>query len=274
MTKMLNIGCGRWYHSDWINIDLAPAARDVIACDLRERLRFDTGSFDVVYHSHVLEHFTREEGKRFMQEVARVLRPGGILRVVVPDLETIVLLYIEKLTAVLAGEMNSLGDYEWILIELLDQMTRQKTGGLMAQYLSRCCIPNESFVRERIGELDAVRTSQSIESTWQKIVRIGPRGVLARVQDRAAQIAVALVGGQRAVRRYDMGKLHDSGELHKWMYDRYSLAQLMEQVGIGDVTRRDAFTSVIAGFDRYGLDATGGKPRKPDSLYMEGVRAA
>jgi len=60
---------------------------DIIAWDLRHGIPFDEGSFDVVHHFHLLEHIDREAVAAFLGECPRVLKPGGSLRVVVPDLE-------------------------------------------------------------------------------------------------------------------------------------------------------------------------------------------
>ncbi|MEM9703666.1 MAG: class I SAM-dependent methyltransferase, partial [Planctomycetota bacterium] len=58
----------------------------VLAHDLRDPLPFEDGAYDFVYHSHVLEHFRPADVPAFLSECRRVLRPGGVLRVVVPDL--------------------------------------------------------------------------------------------------------------------------------------------------------------------------------------------
>ena len=109
----LNLGCGNHTPEDWVNIDYAFGARlakiplfrainkkigffqmdwdDRIKIhDLRRTFPFDDASVGIVYTSHTLEHFSKQEGKRFLKECHRILRPGGIIRIVVPDLETIV----------------------------------------------------------------------------------------------------------------------------------------------------------------------------------------
>lgn len=61
--------------------------RNVVIHNLLNPFPWQTDSVDIVYSSHALEHFTREEGYRFLRECHRVLRPGGIIRIVVPDLK-------------------------------------------------------------------------------------------------------------------------------------------------------------------------------------------
>lgn len=61
--------------------------RNVVIHNLLNPFPWQTDSVDIVYSSHALEHFTREEGYRFLRECHRVLRPGGIIRIVAPDLK-------------------------------------------------------------------------------------------------------------------------------------------------------------------------------------------
>ena len=81
--------------SDYRYDRLRQLDRDVVCWDLRGGIPFADGTFDVVYHSHVLEHIRREAASAFLVECRRVLRPGGILRVVVPDLEQLSRDYLE-----------------------------------------------------------------------------------------------------------------------------------------------------------------------------------
>src|SRR5262245_1221859 len=90
----LNIGCGARFHPAWINLDLAPQHPSILQHDVTLPLPFPAEGFDAVYHAHVLEHLPRERARFCLSECARVLRPGGILRVVVPDLEQIARLYL------------------------------------------------------------------------------------------------------------------------------------------------------------------------------------
>ena len=63
------------------------------------------------------------------------------------------------------------------------------------------------------------------------------------------------------------------GEVHRWMYDRFDLTDLLSRHGFTDVEVTSHDRSRIAGWDWYRLDSTPGgeAPRKPDSLFLEAV---
>jgi len=80
----LHLGCGGERKDGWVNIDLLGDPVDV-AWNLANPLPFDSGSVAAIFHEHLLEHLPFQAGDAFMQECFRVLAPGGILRVGVPD---------------------------------------------------------------------------------------------------------------------------------------------------------------------------------------------
>ena len=86
----LNLGCGSHFNQQWVNIDFSKTGEGVIAHNLLNGIPFDDNTFDVVYHSHVLEHFPQDKAIDFIRECYRVLKPGGIIRVAVHDLEQII----------------------------------------------------------------------------------------------------------------------------------------------------------------------------------------
>ena len=128
------------------------AAPGVIAHDLRRGVPFPDATFDLVYHSTMLSMMHATEALTFMRECRRVLKPGGVLRVVTEDLEQMCRTYLAKLEAVSHGDRDSADDYEWMILELYDQATREFPGGEMARYLRRNPLPNEAFIYSRMGE--------------------------------------------------------------------------------------------------------------------------
>lgn len=61
--------------------------------DAAKRFPFDDDTFDNVFSGHMLEHLYRADAERCVREAYRVLKPGGVLRVVVPDLDVLVRAY-------------------------------------------------------------------------------------------------------------------------------------------------------------------------------------
>ena len=69
------------------------------------------------------------------------------------------------------------------------------------------------------------------------------------------------------------GRFTQSGELHKHMYDRVSLVELLKKVGFIKCSTQSHLSSFITDWKEFHLDNTeSGEPRKPDSLYLEAVK--
>lgn len=73
--------------SGWLNSDLEPAGENVIFLDIGEELPFPDASLQYVYSEHVIEHVPIETALKHFREVHRVLRPGGVMRIALPDLQ-------------------------------------------------------------------------------------------------------------------------------------------------------------------------------------------
>lgn len=82
----VNIGCGSRGHSGWVNVDFMPLPSVNCVYDCRKRLPFPDGSVRMIFTEHFFEHIDyTEEAPYFLTECRRVLKSGGILRIVVPD---------------------------------------------------------------------------------------------------------------------------------------------------------------------------------------------
>jgi predicted SAM-dependent methyltransferase len=276
--KALNLGCGSRSHPDWENLDLFPVAPTVRAHDLRKGIPFSDGTFDVVYHSHVLEHFSKQAAPGFLRECHRVLKSGGIIRVAVPDLERIARLYLEALERASHGMPGWRENYEWMVLEMFDQTVRETSGGSCREYLRQDPIPNWSFICERWGTeakavVEAVRAETLPHPNGHSRSR-AKGGAYLRHFGRIAlnKIAKTLLSEQNyeALR---VGRFRRQGEIHQWMYDTYSLAQLLQRAGFCNCRRCTATESQISNWAGYQLDAQpAGTPHKPDSLFMEAAK--
>ena len=268
--KCLNLGCGGRFHPDWENVDFAPKSQSVRAHDLRKGIPYSDETFDVVYHSHVLEHFSKADGLRFLERCRQVLRPGGTLRVVVPDLERIVQLYLNSLEKCVAGDQQAAAQYDWAMIEMYDQTVREHSGGEMLAYVQNANESQLAFAKERLGgELERMLAAKDAAAIP---ARDRERGV-RRLAENVRRKALRLLAGRDGIHAYDQGRFHRSGELHKWMYDRYSLANALMAAGFTDTKQCEAAESRIPQWPGFHLDTEpDGHTYKPDSLFMEATR--
>lgn len=272
---LVNIGCGKTWHPAWVNMDVAPSCPEILPIDAGKPLPFSNDAVDACYNSHVLEHLDQVEAKSFLVECRRILKPGGVLRVVVPDLEGIAREYIRQLDQSLANPTEISERYDWIMPELLDQLVRHQSGGQMAKRISEASPSLRAYIKERVGKeaegfWELKDTAPSLRS---RLLKPGVLlKILGRVHATVIELLLMLVAGKKGVDAYRLGRFRMSGEVHRWMYDRYSLGLLLRECGFGHIRVSSAFESGIPNFESYGLDVAEGKPRKPDSLFMEAVK--
>jgi SAM-dependent methyltransferase len=99
--------------------------------DLRKGIPFPDNSIDAVYHSHFLEHLDRRDAPRFLADVCRVLRPGGIHRIVVPDWEQICREYVHLVD--LGGDSDQAQRHDSYISGMIEQMVRVEAFGTSRQ---------------------------------------------------------------------------------------------------------------------------------------------
>jgi SAM-dependent methyltransferase len=271
---LVNLACGPVFHPEWHNFDVIPVTPEVKQLDLRRPLPFKDGSVDACYASHVLEHLRRNDARALLAECYRIIKKEGIIRLVVPDLEAIVREYVGLLENVENGSSEAKQNYEWIMLELLDQLVRHDPGGDMYRYLTGGKVPNAQFVISRVGR-EAERLIGDGEGNKEVCKTRKYRSwthYLRRIREEiVVHLAACFLGkdGSLAVRE---GLFRRSGEVHLWMYDRYSLRQLLETTGFREVRSCQAAESCIPAFQDYQLDTVKGRIRKPDSLFMEAIK--
>ena len=90
----LHLGCGKRFIPGFIHIDLAPFPHVDYVQDIRKLTNFKKNSASLIYACQVLAYFDREEIPMILKEWKRVLKPGGILRLSVPNFEVICKLYL------------------------------------------------------------------------------------------------------------------------------------------------------------------------------------
>ena len=267
--KLLNLGCGTRYHKDWINIDFVSNNKDISAYNLLKGIPYQGNTFDVVYHSHLIEHFPKEKATDFIKECYRILTPGGIIRMATPNLEEIVKNYIKYLNRSLQNDKTAEFKYDWTMIEMYDQCIRNFTGGEMGKLYSRNNNSISNFIYKRMGIELTRKTEINIKNNLKKnIKKILPLVSKIDLKD----LLLRLILG-RDFRYYQLGKFRLSGEIHQWMYDRFSLKRLLVQNKFKDVKICQATESRVPNLNSYNLDINpDGTVYKPDSIFIEAVK--
>lgn len=272
----LHLGCGRRFHPDWQNLDFAPMVEGVIIHDLTTPLPQEDNSVDHCYSAHVLGHLRKEAAAQFLSEQYRVLKPGGVARFAVPDLQQIINEYRTIIGPLLEGDLSRTDDYDWIRIELHDQVARSTYGGKMAAYLAQRPVPNKDYVLSRIGEegRQLMEIEEPVAYVQTKLKASHLTFYLKKLRLKLAGFAVWAIAGRKGLEAFKLGTFRlYSGEVQWRIYDQYSLARDLKAAGFDEVKLCKADTSSIEGFSAFNFDTTHeGVERKPESLYLEAIK--
>ena len=300
MPKLINLACGQTFHSNWINLDQSASSDEVRFHDLRTPLPFPDNYADAIYCSHFLEHLDVKKADKFLSECLRCLRPGGFLRVVVPDFERMAKDYLKILGKLETGEERSV-EHAWMHLEIFDQFSRNRPEGLMNAYFRNPDVHQNEFVRERIGnaidnfQVSSIQT-QSIETTLRSKLRmikfllfdasyrthflfkkIFPQKYNAFLifsgRSFLKEILQMIVPGLTYL-QIKQAMFRSSGEVHQQSFDQYNLKQKLSEAGFSEIQKVHSRLSAIPNWNDYLLDINeNGNERKADSLYMEAKKA-
>ena len=168
---ILNLGCGTRASSEpeFVNVDWSISLRlkknpllrffapllvrgerlqalrslpsNIMVHNLAKGIPFESNSVDFVYHSHLLEHLDREVATTFLLEIKRVLKPGGIQRIVVPDLERACRAYISHLS-LCETSPDEASKHDAYIAAFLEQAVRKESAGTGQQSPVRRRIEN------------------------------------------------------------------------------------------------------------------------------------
>lgn len=93
---LVNIGCGPFGKTGWVNIDLFASSNVTFVADCRKKLPLGDASCLGIHVEHYLEHLDPiDERPFFLKDCLRCLQPEGVLRVIVPDAELYIRAYLE-----------------------------------------------------------------------------------------------------------------------------------------------------------------------------------
>ena len=268
--QLLNLACGSKVSKtgNWTNVDFQSPVDEVIEMNILKGLRFPEATFDVVYSAQFIEHLTLEEGEKVLKGIARVMKPGGVLRLVTPDLEELSRSYLHFLDQLKADPNDDAANrYDWVRMELFDQIVRDHSGGDTPAFLAGCDEATKRYVIERLG-YTATTFFTSPESQRRDLSFLKLLRNLNKIPRKMRQLASHFLASEVT----KIGVFRRSGEVHRYMHDVYSLSRLLRRAGFDPVTCVDAHTSAIKDWQQYELDVVGGVVDAPLSLYVEAKR--
>jgi len=92
-ARHLHLGCGTKYLPGFLNIDGNLFNKIDLWLDVRNGLPFPSNTVDSIYSTHMFEHFYPDELQLLLRECLRVLKPGGGIRLIVPNLGSAISAY-------------------------------------------------------------------------------------------------------------------------------------------------------------------------------------
>ena len=122
---LVNLGCGMSNHPKFINVDGYPHPHVHFVHRIDRLPMFSDGSADLIYASHCLEHFKYRDIDRVLSEWARVLKPGGVLRLSVPDFDKLMVIYSDTrnpddFIEQLMGGQNNRYNFHYVLFNKMN----------------------------------------------------------------------------------------------------------------------------------------------------------
>jgi predicted SAM-dependent methyltransferase len=273
-TIFVNVGCGPRFVAApriWKNFDFSSDNSAVQQCNLLAGLPLPDGVADFAYSSHMLEHFSLAQAQRLLREIRRVLKPLGRVRIVVPDLEDVCANYLTSLNLRRSGGRRF--PHRWATIELLDQMVREKPGGLMARVHREVAATNNQEMRELIRRrtgFDVLTLQPPSKRDLQYFRRVSVQKVKSKLAHLYIRAVAHLLPSSLREMVMDQSM---PGEKHKWMYDREALADLLSECGFGQIEFLSADRSGELSFLNNNLDLNpDGSAYKRSSIYVEALK--
>lgn len=253
----------RRLHGEWQVVRFAPPFRDNGGSDrlidAAAKLPFADGAFETVYARRIVEHLAPDEALSFAREIGRILAPGGIVRLSVPDVEALARAYLAAAEqARRAPSPETLQAVRHARMMLIDQYVRRVPGGALAREIATRAMPAQTL-RAGFGDalgIDGVAAPAAVPA------------LRPRLRQKLKEQLRLLVG-----RRW-VHETHVSREAHLGVYDRQSLPKLLGAAGFTGSTVVDASSSSIGLWERWKLDVSDyGSHEFEPSLFVEAARA-
>lgn len=265
--KLLNLACGAKISrvGNWSNVDFSSPIANVLQMDILSGLKFENNTFDIVYTAQFMEHITLDQAALVLKEVNRVLKPGGILRIVTPDFEEMAVSYLSTLRS-LKKEKNLFleSQYDWLRLEIFDQGLRNFSGGEVVPFFKNVDENMHKYLIDRIGYSYLSAVKEKVNSPFRR-----PLKEIFNKLHKVPKKIISFLTSALMSSDAKVGKFRRSGELHLYLHDIFSLTRTLKQAGFVKISRENAYSSTIVNWEKYNLDIVDGLVDAPVSLYVE-----
>ena len=106
---MVNLGSGHWKFPGWVNMDLDLDSRPDVCANLAAGLPLRDACVDFMHTEDFIDQLDLEQAGCFLRECHRILKPGGVIRVLTPDVEQLARLYLHEPETLKALWRNNVG---------------------------------------------------------------------------------------------------------------------------------------------------------------------
>lgn len=90
----INLGSGHWKLDDWVNVDIDRESQPDVCANLAGGLPFASGVARLMHTEDFIDQLELVQAEEFLHECHRILAPGGVLRVLTPDMRKLAALYL------------------------------------------------------------------------------------------------------------------------------------------------------------------------------------
>ena len=134
----------------------------------------------------------------------------------------------------------------------------------MKSYISLVDEQMKNYLNERIGYTfysftasdDMIKKHTTASDMMRK---------LSKIPKRILKLAFSLFESESG----RIGRFRQSGEIHQYLHDIYSLTHLLSATGFSSISKVDPYVSEIPGWNSYELDVVNGRVDGPLALYVE-----
>lgn len=200
-------------------------------------------SFEVIYIRDILERIQESRAKSFLSDCLRALKPNGIIRVAIKDLEGICKNYINELEKFRQSKAPSDIRYNFSKLELLDKLVMEKKGGKITKFVKDNFNKDEKYLVDRIGK-------ESVESIKNTVI---PETFIneTAIPSTNSEIEYSL-------------------EKYLNLFDFFSIKEVLNEAGFVDISQKSYNESINNDIKACNFDSDeNGNIKHPDEIFIE-----